>query len=82
MFYMNRKKIGKREEAASSWKVQAHNALVNHSLKTILNTIDELGWKLEVLVVILHGHALLALSRTHISETSLCSYMRCDCQVS
>ena len=49
LFYMNRKKVGHKQEAGSNWEAKSKVGLVKHSMKTILDTIDQLGWKLEVL---------------------------------
>ena len=53
LFYMNRKKVGQTQEAGSSWESKSKAGLVKHSMKTILDTINNLGWKLEVLLLVL-----------------------------
>ena len=52
---MNRKRVGKKDQAGSSWKAKGQKSLVDHSMTTIQQTIDELGWTLEVLASIAHA---------------------------
>ena len=59
LYYMNRKKLGQKEEGSKSWEGKSKVGLLNHSMKTLQDTIDELGWKLEVLLIVVHGLASL-----------------------
>ena len=44
---MNRKRIGKRESASSSWEAKESKLMITHTLEQIQKTIDELGWNLK-----------------------------------
>ena len=73
LFFMNRKKVGQREEAGKKWEAKTKTFLVKHSQKQIETTIAELGWALEVLLCCDPCRTLATWRRWHLLPDSILS---------